>query len=508
MIVEGDIKNNAKYRILLEKLSKNLDLKKAENVFSKYLGNFSLWLIECKKRFSSKNIPANKLCTFAKKNGKTRELCLNEVIKKALRRAKEKRKAELFECKAYKYGFCYPLMDNGKIFGYIVACQIQNKPQEELLELFSYFIETILKTICKEIEIENLYKTIKPRVLALSTVHTIHRLMGYTLDLNELLRRVARLTLQVIKANRCSIKLVDSRRKILLPKATVDLRTKKTKLKKVKIGKWAPGKAVKFGRIIRGHSYLACPLIDEDVIGVITVYDKLDQSPFNKFDEEIMETLAEQAAIAIRNVQLYREQEKLTMGSIKALAQIIESRGPGIYTPKASFLKLVQLIGQELKMREQDLRSLQYATMLHDAGELMVPENILKKRGRLTKSELEIIKQHPLKGEKIIKSLKSLKSVTPIIRYHHENYDGTGYPEGLKGSEIPLGARVLAVVGAFEAMIAKRPYRLSKSIEKSINEIRKNAGKQFDPKITDVFLKVIKRKDIQKLLKKETGLQR
>jgi len=351
--------------------------------------------------------------------------------------------------------------------------------------------------------LEELYKTIKSRAVALSTVHTVHRLITSSLYLDELLSRIARLSMQIITANRCSIKLIDSRKKNLLPKATVDLRTKKTKLKKVRIGRWAPGKAVKYGKSIRGDRYLATPLIDEDIIGVITLYDKIGNRPFNHSDVEIMRTLAEQAAIAIKNAQLYKEQEKLTMGSIKVLAQIIESKGTGIYVPKSSFLRIVQLIGQEFKMSEHELKTLQYATLLHDAGELMVPERVLKKKGKLTDREYKLIKEHPLKGAKIIKSLKSLKSIAPIIMYHHENYDGTGYPKGLKGNEIPLGARIMAVVGSFEAMITKKPYRVPLSTGKAIEEIKKNSGKQFDAKVVNAFLKAFNRKDVALLLKKE-----
>ena len=161
-------------------------------------------------------------------------------------------------------------------------------------------------------------------------------------------------------------------------------------------------------------------------------------------------------------------------------------------------------MGQEFGLREHDLKILQYAALLHDAGELMVPENLLRKRGKLTEKEYKLIKEHPLKGAKIIKSLKSLKQVAPIIMYHHENFDGTGYPKGLKGAEIPLGARIMAVVGSFEAMIGKRPYRRSSlSLKKASEEIKKHSGRQFDPRVVRAFLKILRRKDIVKLINKD-----
>ncbi|MGB2705667.1 MAG: HD domain-containing phosphohydrolase [Candidatus Omnitrophota bacterium] len=493
-------KSYYKEKRLIVRIGAVFDLKKVKAAFSKYLGSFSLWLIY--KKTCDREKIKHELCKTAKSSERNEKACL-DGIEGVVRKAGKSKKIETFECAIKRHGFCFPLVYEGEAFGYIIACQMRNHPDSETLELFSYLIETGLRGIKNEIELEELYKTVKPRAVALSTVHTIHRLITSSLYLDELLSRIARLSMQIIRANRCSIKLIDSKKKTLLPKATVDLRTEKAKLKKVKIGRWAPGKAVKYGKSIRGDRYLATPLIDEDIIGVITLYDKIGKQPFNHSDVEIMRTLAEQAAIAIKNAQLYKEQEKLTMGSIKALAQIIESKGTGIYTPKSSFLRIVQLIGQEFEMREHELKTLQYATLLHDAGELMVPEEVLKKKGKLTDREYKLIKEHPLKGAKIIKSLKSLKSITPIIMYHHESYDGAGYPKGLKGGEIPLGARIMAVVAAFEAMITKRPYRVRLSIGKAIEEIKKNSRIQFDPKVVKAFLKVVGRKDIVNLIKRE-----
>lgn len=491
----------AKHKKILEFLEKNINFKKVEEVLGKALGSFELFLLDKKTAVNEIKLK-NKNRGTKHVNRSSEELCL-KTLREITSKVKKTKKSESFECPVERFGFCCPLLDENEVFGYVIGCNFKKRPHESIVEFFGYFVDTVLNSVKKETQLEELYKSVEPRQVALSTVHTIHRLITSTLYLDELLPRIARLSMQIIKAQRCSIKLVDSKRKTLLPKATVDLRTKKTRLKKVKIGRWAPGKAVKYGKSIRAKEYLATPLIDEDVIGVITLYDKADGEPFNNFDVEIMRTLAEQAAIAIKNAQLYREQERLTMGSIKALAQILESRSAGICVPKSSFLKIVRLIGQEFELSEHELKMLQYAALLHDTGELMLPDNLIRKKGKLTEKEYKMIKEHPLKGAKVLKSLKSLKAIAPIIMHHHENFNGTGYPKGLKGSEIPLGSRILGVVGAFEAMITKRPYRVSRSIVKAIDEINENSKKQFDPKIVEVFLSVVKRKDIRNLLKKE-----
>ncbi len=489
---------------LFGRLRKSMSLKREEECIGCLIRPALWWLIEKPNpKISDLEKLISNSCPYLKKNStKKRKSCAKSVFD-AVRKASQDKRLVKFDCIGGLRGFVYPIAQGDKLYGYLGACCAKKDISPQILDIFSAFTDTIVREVQKELELSKLYETLRPRAIALSTVHTVHRLISSTLDLNELLPRIARLSLQIMRANRCSIKLVDAKRKVLLPKATVDLRAKKIRLKKVRVGKWAPGKAVKYGRPIRGDNYLATPLIDEDVIGVITLYDKVDKKPFTSFDQEIMSTMAEQAVIAIRNAQLYKEQEKLTTGTIKSLSAVLDRRAPGAYVPRASFSRITVAMGQEMRLDDEALKSLEYAAILHDAGEIVVPDEVLAKPTKLTGKEYEIVKEHPSVGVEIIKHIKALKSVTPIILYHHENYDGTGYPKGLKRDRIPLGARIMAVVSAFEAMITKRPYRTIKSIDEAIEEIRRNAGTQFDPKVVEIFLKVMKRRDIRGMLEKE-----
>lgn len=499
-----ETKNHIYQRELFDKLRKSMSLKKEEECFGCYIKPAIWWLIEkANPKQDELEAIADSTCPhFRKIKSNKGKGCMSPILQ-SIKRASETKKLAKFNCVEGLHGFVYPIIQGEKLYGYIGACYEKKDVPPEVLDIFSAFTDTIVKETQKELELSKLYETIRPRAIALSTVHTVHRLISSTLNLNELLPRIARLSLQIMRANRCSIKLVDSKKKVLLPKATVDLREKKSRLKKVRVGKWAPGKAVKFSRPIRGENYIATPLIDEDVIGVITVYDKTDRKPFTSFDQEIMATLAEQAVIAIKNAQLYKEQEKLTIGSIKSLAAVLNTRAPGTYIPRASFLKLAVAMGQDMRMNGDELKSLEYAAILHDAGEIVVPDKVLTKPSKLTGAEYKMVKEHPAAGVEIVKHMKALKSVTPIILYHHENYDGSGYPRGLKKDQIPLGARIMAAVSAFEAMITKRPYRTVKSIDEAVDEIKKNSGTQFDPKVVDVFLDVVSRKEIRLMLEKE-----
>ncbi len=499
-------KNDSIYqKELFNRLKKSMSLKQEEECIGCIIKPTSWWIIEKSnpklsdlKKLVSCSCPHYK--TTSKNNKETN--CI-KLIFDVIHKARETKALTKFDCIHSLHGFIYPVKQGDTVYGYIGSCYKKKDIAQEILEIFASFTDTIVREIQKELELSKLYETIRPRAIALSTVHTVHRLISSTLDLTELLPRIARLSLQIIRANRCSIKLVDSKRKILLPKATVDLRKKNVMLKKVKVGMHAPGKAFKFGRPIRGRDYIATPLIDEDTIGVITVYDKIDRKPFSQFDQEIMSTMGEQAVIAIKNAQLYKEQERLTIGSIKSLAKVLDTRAPGTYVPRASFLKIALAMGQEMHLDTDNIKSLEYAAILHDAGEIVVPYEVLTKPSKLTGKEYDIVKGHPMAGVELIKHMKVLKSVTPIILYHHENYDGSGYPKGLKKEQIPIGARIMALVSAFEAMITKRPYRTIRTISDAIEEIRKHSGTQFDPKVVHVFLSVINRKDVQQALEKE-----
>ncbi|MFH1305263.1 MAG: HD domain-containing phosphohydrolase [Candidatus Omnitrophota bacterium] len=425
------------------------------------------------------------------------------IIFSSLKKTQKKRSPEQFGCGKKWQGLCYPLISRDKVFGFVILCGLKKTLSGDSQDMFAALIDTLVNESRREVELERMNERVKPRAIALSTVHTVHRLMASTLDLSELLPRIARLSLQLLRANRCSIKLVDKKRKILLPMATIDLRKKKTRLKKVRIGKYAPGRAVKQEVPIRGENYLASPMIDKEVVGVITLYDKIDGRAFTQFDEEIMKTLSEQAAIAVKNAQLFKEQADLTLSSIRCIARLLEDRPHSVQRAEASSLKLINIMGPKLNMNESEIKMLQYAAMLHDAGQISIPEKVLMKKGGLTGREYNIMKTHPLKGSALLSKFKPLKPIVPIILYHHENFNGTGYPKGLKGRDIPLAARVLAVVGDFEAMITEKPYRRALSIENAVREVKKNAGVQFDPHVVKIFCEAIQRKDVRKLLEKE-----
>ncbi|SCJ98916.1 Probable diguanylate cyclase YcdT [uncultured Clostridium sp.] len=177
--------------------------------------------------------------------------------------------------------------------------------------------------------------------------------------------------------------------------------------------------------------------------------------------------------------------------SIKTLISIINAKDRYTYSHVERVVIYSRLLADKLKLSEIDKSNLIYGAYMHDIGKINIPKEILVKRMKLEKDEWEELKQHPDNGVEIIKSVESLKDVIPLIKHHHERYDGKGYPNGLTGKEIPYLARVLTVVDSFDAMTSNRPYNRRKSYEEGIEELRKCSGAQFDPEIAKAFIEVI-----------------
>ncbi|NLD45664.1 MAG: diguanylate cyclase [Clostridiaceae bacterium] len=152
------------------------------------------------------------------------------------------------------------------------------------------------------------------------------------------------------------------------------------------------------------------------------------------------------------------------------------------------------MIGEALGLDLRDISIIQYAGLLHDIGKVEIPKSVLNKKGKLSKEEIFSIHQHPVYSENILEPLKGMDQLVDYVRHHHERYDGSGYPDGLRGDQISLGARILCVADSFDAMISDRPYSKSMTLAQALNELKLNSGLQFDPDIVNIFSEIIKSK--------------
>ena len=148
------------------------------------------------------------------------------------------------------------------------------------------------------------------------------------------------------------------------------------------------------------------------------------------------------------------------------------------------------VLAEEMSLPKQQVEDVRQGTLLHDIGNLFIGERILQKPDELSEDEFEAVKQHAAIGAAVVSKVKGLEDVAMIVRHHHERFDGSGYPDGLADDRIPLGARVVAVVDAFGAMIVERPYRRMLTMEEALAELERGAGGQFDPCVVDVFVRL------------------
>ncbi|MDP2921682.1 MAG: HD domain-containing phosphohydrolase [Candidatus Omnitrophota bacterium] len=434
--------------------------------------------------------------------GECRHLKLGKYL--AMMKSSHLREYMAFKCSCNKVCLSFPIVQGSSVYGHVLFMHLDSEPKKSAIDAIRISMDMALKEFQKEQELNKLYETIRPRAIALSTIHTIHRLLSSTLNMDELIERIARLTLQVMRSRHCSIMLLDESKKYLIPKAVINLdkeilRTD-PQYRKIRLGVRMEGKVAKTGKVAILKNSVCVPLVEEEIIGVISARDKINDAPFDRFELEILITLAEQAVIAIKNAQMYEEQERMAYGSIKTLAALLDSKSPNTFTHSDQFVKMVLAIAEEIKLPREDIINLHYAALLPDTGKFSVPDEILKKPGSLSRKEYDIVKKQHLESIKIIEHMEFLKPAIPIIKHHHERFDGKGYPDGLEGNQIPAGARIMAVANAFEAMISARPYKGKKiSAAQAIREIVRNKGTQFDPRTVDAFIKVAEKPEYRNI---------
>ncbi len=198
--------------------------------------------------------------------------------------------------------------------------------------------------------------------------------------------------------------------------------------------------------------------------------------------------LLNRSAERMENVALYEGLYENMLSTLNSMAKILDARDPHTSQHSTRVTNFSLAMGNALKLPEEEKDILYIASSLHDIGKVGIPDSILLKEGRLTDEEFRIIKRHPDIGADILKPLPPMARETDIIRYHHERYDGKGYPSGIRGEEIPLLSRIIALADAYDAMTSDRPYRDGLRIEEAIEEIKRCEGSQFDPELARIFI--------------------
>lgn len=336
------------------------------------------------------------------------------------------------------------------------------------------------------------------------------RVVSGTLDRDEIVSRLMDSALALVGADQGSIMLFDRYEQSLWIAAAEGLPDEVMRSTVVSLGEGVAGWVAQTGKgqIIedqegqgraRGkeaRSALCVPMVlddDERLMGVMNASRSRAAGPFDQADMDRLAVLAEYGAQALRNADELDESRRLFLDTLRALVVALETKDPYARGHTEHVTRYAVLLAREVGLAEDQVRKIELAALLHDIGRPSAGEAMLVSGRPLTAVEQTLIRMHPTVAVHVLKEAPDLADVVPMIFHHHERFDGTGYLEGLTGEDIPLGARILAVADAFEAITAHRPHRPARSPKEALAELRAGAGTQFDPRLVEAFAKLVER---------------
>jgi response regulator RpfG family c-di-GMP phosphodiesterase len=356
------------------------------------------------------------------------------------------------------------------------------------------------KTMLGEYGDQTPSSTLNNKISDLSTRSYIYDKIEHTRNNDEIFQEMVNLALKVIGGEACSILLYDKDYQefdIIVVEGV-----SKAFFKNITIPSLNPilketvrRKDPLLQNLIENTAYssvICAPLkMRNQVFGIIVLSGKRNEHVYTERDLYYIQSIANRASLNIENRLLYESLYMNLLSTFQSLITSIQARD--YYTEEHSMRAkdLAVKTAEAMKCSPNELESLRIAAALHDVGKIAIPDNILLKPARLTDEEFDVIKNHSLIGESILKPLPILDTERLIIRHHHERWDGKGYPDGLQGSDIPFLSRILTVVDSFDAMTNNRPYRKAMEREEAVCELRRNINRQFDEEIVNYFIKNI-----------------
>jgi len=370
-------------------------------------------------------------------------------------------------------------------------------------------LDTIQLTIERGLKAQKLAKE-NLHLKSLVSLYQISEAMGSTFDLDSLLDLVLDSIVNEFSADLASISLWDSQYECLRleayygDKTDIDnnsLLSGKSEIN-YKVLTTAKPEVINELEEIRSDDFidqfesyisLVChPLLAQGkVIGTLNLLRQGKFEVFGLGDTHLLWILASKAAAAIEQSRLYRELENAYVGTVRAFANAVEARDNYTRGHTERVYLIASLISHSLGWSDEQMKNLYIGSILHDIGKIGVPDSILNKPGRFTPEERTIMQKHPETGVKMLEGIPMLESALPYVLYHHEQFDGSGYPLGLKGNNIPIEGRILAIADTVDAVLSNRPYRQGSSIEKVKRELITCSGTQFDPELAKLFLGLI-----------------
>ncbi len=356
------------------------------------------------------------------------------------------------------------------------------------------------------------HEMLENRVRELTTLHDVSAALVSKTEIDELLNYILDRACTVMRADKGSLLLLEEDE--LHARCTRGT-THGTELK-FRLGEGVAGLVAKTGqpRIVenvrtdpryvailpgvaqREETMLAVPLsLDDRVIGVLNVDRELKYGVFTPEEERLLLSLASSAAEALGRAQHLREMRDLHLETLEAFAMAVDTKDAYTHGHSRRVGHIAVQVATMLRLPSEEIEVIARAALLHDIGKIGISNAILFKPGRLTEEEYEIMKAHVIWGENILKPIKRMAAEARLVRHHHERWDGKGYPDGLSGEQIPIGAAIISVGDAYDTMTSDRPYRRSLGRDVAVEELQKCSGTQFNPLVVGAFLMVSSRKE-------------
>ena len=249
-----------------------------------------------------------------------------------------------------------------------------------------------------------------------------------------------------------------------------------------------------------GGQSITVPLLGgTDVIGTLTLNRKSSSPPFSQADAQLLQVFGFQIGLSMLHVRTrqrlfdsFRDLHEVTLDAVRALFEALRTFDQYTHDHSQRVSRFARLLGQRIGLPKDQLETLSIAGLLHDLGKLGVGDEALHKNGGLTSSELDRVKLHPVMGARILAGMSAFAEIVPIVLHHHERYDGRGYPGGLSGEDIPLGARIVGIVDSYDSMTSDRPYRRAISIDRALANLRDGADTQLDGRLVEGWVSVVR----------------
>lgn len=369
------------------------------------------------------------------------------------------------------------------------------------------FIETIARETAIAAKNAHLFHERNRRLAELTAMNQLSIAASASEDVDPLLGRALELVMTVTEADSGSIMLLDENGETLKIAASAGLPPGVTTGTRVPVGEGISGwvAAHREALLLVGDTDprfrqalsrddIACaisaPVMYGGRVGAVLSVNRSTARAqlYGHEDLGFVRSFATHLATSLENAELYQDLERTFLGTISALAAAVDAKDPYTYGHSSWVTHHATAIAKRCGLDEQEIHTLRIASILHDIGKIGIDVSILRKPEGLTDEERRIVQRHPTIGADILASLDFLKDAVPLILFHHERFDGSGYPSGISGAAIPLGARIIAVADAFDAMTSDRPYRAALTSEQAIRELQAHAGGQFDPMAVSALL--------------------